>query len=65
MGALRYNDKKRVCFMIKKGNSETFHEQLKKLNEEIRQEWINDKLGKSARRFSRKETEDYHYIRQC
>ncbi len=41
MGALRYNDKKRVCFMIKKGNSETFHEQLKKLHEEIRQEWIN------------------------
>ncbi len=39
MGALRYNDKKRVCFMIKKGNSETFHEQLKKLHEEIRQEW--------------------------
>jgi len=33
--------KKRVCFMIKKGNSETFHEQLKKLHEEIRQEWIN------------------------
>jgi len=23
MGALRYNDKKRVCFMSKKGNSET------------------------------------------
>ncbi|TRV09812.1 MAG: IS630 family transposase [Microcystis wesenbergii Mw_MB_S_20031200_S109] len=41
MGALRYNDKKRVCFMIKKGNSETFHEKLKKLHEEIRQEWIN------------------------
>ena len=41
MGALRHNDKKRVCFMIKKGNSETFHEQLKKLHEEIRQEWIN------------------------
>ncbi len=27
--------------MIEKGNSETFHEQLKKLHEEIRQEWIN------------------------
>ena len=25
--------------MIKKGNSETFHEQLNKLHEEIRQEW--------------------------
>jgi transposase len=41
MGALRYNDKKRICFMIKKGNPETFHEQLKKLHEEIRQEWIS------------------------
>ena len=27
--------------MIKKGNSETFHEQLKKFHEEIRQEWIS------------------------
>jgi len=41
MGALRYSDKKRICFMIKKDNSETFHEQLKKFHEEIRQEWIS------------------------
>ena len=32
MGGLRYSDKKRICFVIKKGNSETFYEQLKQLD---------------------------------
>lgn len=41
MGGLRYSDKKRVCFMIKKGDSETFYEQLEKLNEQIKKEWIS------------------------
>ena len=27
--------------MIKKGDSETFYEQLKKLNEEVKKEWIS------------------------
>ncbi len=40
MGGLRYNDKKRICFAIKKGDSETFYEQLKKLNEQVKNEWI-------------------------
>ncbi len=39
MGGLRYSDKKRICFVIKKGNSETFYEQLKQLNNQVRQEW--------------------------
>ena len=39
MGGLRYSDKKRVCYVIKKGDSWTFYEQLKKLNEEIKKEW--------------------------
>jgi transposase len=39
MGGLRYNDKKRVCFVIKKGNSETFYKQLTLLNEQICKEW--------------------------
>lgn len=39
MGGLRYSDKKRICFVIKKGNSETFYEQLKQLNKQIQQEW--------------------------
>jgi len=41
MGGLRYSDKKRVCYLIKKGDSMTFYEQLKKLNKEIKEEWIN------------------------
>ena len=40
MGGLRYSDKKRICFVIKKGDSETFYSQLKKLNEEIKKEWV-------------------------
>lgn len=41
MGGLRYSDKKRICFMIKKGDSLTFYEQLIKLNESVKQEWID------------------------
>lgn len=40
MGGLRYSDKKRICFMIKKGDSSTFYEQLQKLNESIKKEWV-------------------------
>ena len=41
MGGLRYSDKKRVCYVIKKGDSITFYEQLNKLKEEIKKEWVN------------------------
>ena len=41
MGGLRYSDKKRICFLIKKGDSSTFYEQLKKLNKLVKQEWIS------------------------
>ena len=41
MGGLRYSDKKRMCFVIKKGDSETFYEQLEKLKEEVKNEWIS------------------------
>lgn len=41
MGGLRYSDKKRVCYVVTKGDSTTFYEQLKKLNKEIKEEWIN------------------------
>lgn len=40
MGGLRYHDRKRLCFFIEKGNSETFFEQLEKLNEFVCQEWV-------------------------
>ncbi len=41
MGCLRYSDQKRICFVIKKGDSETFYEQLKQLNNQIIEEWVS------------------------
>ncbi len=52
MGGLRYSDKKRICFMIKKGDSLTFYEQLKKLNESVKEEWISQ--GNRAEDFAKK-----------
>lgn len=40
MGGLRYHDKKRINFVIKKGNADGFYEQLKLLNDFLLQEWI-------------------------
>lgn len=40
MGGLRLSDKKRLCYFIKKGNAETFYEQLKQLNEFVLKEWV-------------------------
>lgn len=40
MGGLRYHDKKRINFVIKKGNADVFYEQLKSLNNFLIQEWI-------------------------
>jgi len=40
MGGLRYHDKKRINFVIKKGNADVFYEQIKLLNNLILQEWI-------------------------
>jgi len=40
MGGLRLSDKKRVCYFIETGNSETFHEQIKQLHEFVLQEWL-------------------------
>lgn len=40
MGGLRYHDKKRINFVIKKGNADVFYEQLKSLNNFLLQEWI-------------------------
>ena len=41
MGAIRESDRKRVCFFIKKGNTDTFYEQLQQLNQLIKEEWVN------------------------
>ena len=40
MGGLRYHDKKRMNFVIKKGNAEIFYEQIKQLNDWLKKEWI-------------------------
>ena len=41
MGGLRYHDKKRLTFVIKKGDSDTFYARIKSLNALIIQEWID------------------------
>lgn len=40
MGGLRLSDKKRLCYFVEQGNADTFYEQLKQLNEFVRQEWV-------------------------
>ena len=40
MGGLRYHDRKRLCFFIDRGNADSFFEQLIKLNEFVKQEWV-------------------------
>lgn len=40
MGGLRYHDRKRLCFFIDKGNADSFFEQLVKLNDFVKQEWV-------------------------
>ena len=40
MGGLRSHDKKRLCYFVDKGNADSFFEQLKHLNEFVRQEWV-------------------------
>ena len=40
MGGLRYSDRKRVCYFVKKGNGDSFYEQLYHFNEFVKQEWI-------------------------
>lgn len=42
MGGLRYTDKKRINFFIKKGNGDTFYEQLKILNDFVKKEWVEE-----------------------
>lgn len=41
MGGIRESDRKRVCFFIKKGNADTFYEQLKQLYEWLKDEWVS------------------------
>jgi transposase len=50
MGGLRYHDKKRLNFVIKRGDSNTFYEQINALNDSIVQEWRE--LGNQAEKFA-------------
>jgi transposase len=50
MGGLRYHDKKRLNFVIKRGDSNTFYEQINALNDSIVQEWRD--LGNQAEKFA-------------
>jgi len=40
MGGIREHDRKRLFFFIKKGNADTFYEQLQQLNNFVKKEWI-------------------------
>ena len=40
MGGVRYHDKKRLNFVIKKGDASTFYEQIKSLNTLLIEEWV-------------------------
>lgn len=40
MGGIREHDRKRLCFFIKKGNADTFYEQLQQLHEFVKKEWL-------------------------
>ena len=51
MGGLRYHDKKRMNFVIKKGNADVFYEQIKLLNNFLLQEWIEQ--GNKAENFTK------------
>lgn len=39
MGGVRFHDRKRICYFIEKGNSESFYEQLNNLYKELKKEW--------------------------
>lgn len=51
MGGLRFHDKKRINFVIKKGNADVFFEQLQSLNSFLIQEWVEQ--GNSVEYFYR------------
>lgn len=52
MGGIREHDRKRLCYFIKKGNADTFYEQLQQLNDYVKKEWIDK--GNLAEHFPRK-----------
>lgn len=51
MGGLRSHDRKRLGFFVDKGNADSFFEQLVKLNDFVKQEWIRQ--GNSSELYER------------
>ncbi|MEH2254710.1 IS630 family transposase [Nostoc sp.] len=49
MGAVRFHDRKRICYFVEKGNSDIFYQQLQQLYEQVFQEWVD--LGNKAEDF--------------
>jgi hypothetical protein len=49
MGGLRYNDKKRISFVIEKGDADTFYRLIKALHILLRKEWAE--TGKPEEKF--------------
>ncbi len=41
MGGIREKDRHRLCFFVKKGNADIFYEQLQKLHEFVKKEWVD------------------------
>jgi transposase len=52
MGGLHFHDRKRHCFIIGRGNGESFLEQLEQLQEFVKKEWIEQ--GNKAEDFNTK-----------
>jgi len=40
MGGLRYHDRRQQCYFIEQGNGDSFYENMVKLNQFVKQEWI-------------------------
>ena len=49
MGGIREQDRRRLCFFVKKGDAEIFYEQLVQLHKFVKQEWIEN--GNNAEDF--------------
>ncbi|MDZ8104969.1 MAG: IS630 family transposase [Nostoc sp. DedQUE12a] len=52
MGAVRFHDRKRICYFVEKGNSEIFYSSLQQLYEQIKQEWVEQ--GNESKDFTEK-----------
>ncbi|WP_298908832.1 IS630 family transposase [uncultured Nostoc sp.] len=52
MGAVRFHDRKRICYFVEKGNSDIFYSSLQQLYEQVKQEWVEQ--GNESEDFTEK-----------